>query len=336
MRLISLPIISAAVTKSTLPPLPLAIDVDGTLLRSDITQEMFWLGLFKFPWLAPKIFTLIKNDRPALKALLMPKLKDQFDPEHLPYNPLVLKYAREHKMAGGEVILCSGSEDALIKRIADHLSDVDAGFGTSETINLVKGNKSKFLQERYPDGFIYMGNSNQDFDVWVDADVALAIAPPKGVDDIHDKHGNPVTILEPRESELPALFEAMRPATWPYILMSVLCVRYFWPPMGLHGDGAGVIALAITALITFMSGGILMSDLRRAARHRTQMQKKFKPLASGRLGASTSVIAGTILMAAGLGIFMCLPNAIKAAVAVSFVTCIAGSSLISFINRVFR
>ena len=320
------------------PLLPLAIDVDGTLLRSDITQEMFWLGLLKFPWLAPKIFALIKNDRPALKALLMPKLADQFDPEHLPYNPLVLKYARAHKAAGGEVILCSGSEEALIKRIANHLDDVDSGFGTSETVNLVKGNKSKFLQVRYPNGFIYMGNSTQDFDVWVDADIALAIAPPKGVDTIRDKTGNPVDILEPRESEIPTLLEAMRPAVWPYILMSILVVNFFWPPMGMSSDKMGLsgTALAILTLMLFLSGGFLISDLRRAAAHRTHPVRRFRPLPSGRLGASTSFVVGASLMALGIGIFISLPNVTKATIAVSFVTCLVGGGLISLKNRVFR
>ncbi|WP_371396794.1 hypothetical protein [Fretibacter rubidus] len=318
-------------------PLPLAIDVDGTLLRSDITQEMFWLGLMKFPWLAPKILTLIKNDRPALKALLMPKLADVFDPEHLPYNPLVLKYARAHKKKGGEVILCSGSEGALIERIADHLDDVDAGFGTTETVNLVKGNKSKFLQDRYPVGFIYMGNSTQDFDVWVDADIALAIAPPKGVEAILDKHGNPVEILEPREPEASAIFEAMRPTVWPYILMACLVTAFFWP-MVFENTSAGLkdTPLIIISLIAFMGGGFMLGDLFRVDRLRAHPVKRFRPLPSGRLGASTSVISAICLILFAIVIWTLLAPPVSLVALASLGLCMIGAGIIAIKNRVFQ
>lgn len=316
-------------------PLPLAIDVDGTLLRSDITQEMFWLGLLKFPWLAPKIFGLIKNDRPALKALLMPKLSGVFDPATLPYNPLVLKYARAHKDKGGEVILCSGSEGALIERIADHFDYIDAGFGTTATVNLVKGNKSKFLQERYPGGFIYMGNSTQDFDVWVDSDIALAIAPPKGTADITDKHGKPVDILEPREREAAAIFEAMRPSTWPYIFMAVMVTAFAAKVYG-YADMSAALGVAVTALVLILGGGFLISDLARVDKLRAHPLKRHRPLPSGRLGSTTSILAGLIFIVIGAGAALALSLPLKAITGCALALCGCGFGLMALKNRVFQ
>lgn len=313
--------------------MPLAIDVDGTLLRSDITQEMFWLGLLRYPWLAPKILSLVKNDRPALKSLLMPRLIDVWDPEHLPYNPRVMQIARDHHAAGGAVILCSGSEGSVIERIADHFDFIDAGFGTSDTLNLVQGNKANFLKQRYPSGFCYIGNSTQDFTVWPDAALALAIAPPKGVEDIKDAKGNDVIVLEPREGDGAALLESTRPAVMPYYaLVIAVCLvgAMLWQDLPFNPLGG---LLAFLSLWVLFAGGFVLNDIWDVPRDRSDRVKRFRPLASGRLSSSLAALFGIGFAGLGMLIFVMLPTPIKAVTALSAVILALGFSIKGRISR---
>lgn len=313
--------------------MPLAIDVDGTLLRSDITQEMFWLGFLRYPWLAPKILGLVKNDRPALKALLMPRLIDVWDPEHLPYNPRVMQIARDHHAAGGEVILCSGSEGSVIARIADHFDFIDAGFGTSDTLNLVQGNKARFLKDKYPDGFCYIGNSTQDFTVWPDAALALAIAPPKGVDAIKGASGQDVIVLEPREGEGAALFEATRPTLMPYYALVIalsLVGAVLWQDLPLNPlDGLS----AFMSLWLLFAGGFVLNDIWDVPRDRSDSAKRFRPLASGRLSCSLAALFGIGFTGLGVVIFAMLPTPIKAITALSGVILAVGFAIKGRLSR---
>jgi len=287
------------------PLLPMAIDVDGTLLKSDITQEMFWLGLIKFPWLAPKILYLIVTNRPALKAFLMPRLRDIFDPKHLPYNQDVLKRAKAHHEAGGEVILCSGSEHALIETIADHFDYIDAGFGTSETVNLVKGNKASFLEKRYPNGFIYFGNSTQDFKVWAAAHQAFAIRPPKGTEAVRTKIGEAVTILEQRTPEWGALLEAARISLIPFYLLAFMTIAYFWPSEGVRSLAIASLAFGFT--VFGLCGLILLNDIADVAKDRQHPSKKYRPLSNGRLSATLSAVIGFSFLFVAIITIMTLP-----------------------------
>ena len=314
--------------------LPLAIDVDGTLLRSDITQEMFWLGILKFPWFTPKILYLIATDRPALKAFLMPRLRAVFNPKHLPYNQDVLKRAKAHHEAGGEVILCSGSEHGLIETIAAEFEFIDAGYGTSETVNLVMGNKAGFLTDRYPDGFIYIGNSTQDFKVWAAADEGLAIAPPKGTETIKTKTGKPVHILEPRLSEFGALFEAARPALIPFYLLAYMFIAYLAPHQASQSLSQAAVGFA--ALCFGLCGGIILNDLYGVAKDRAHAAKKYRPLASGRLSATLTAIAGGVLILAAMGLTIALSAPYRNIILMTLGLCLTGLWLRALKNSVFQ
>lgn len=313
--------------------MPLAIDVDGTLLRSDITQEMFWLGLLRYPWAAPKILRLMVKDRPALKAYLMPKLLDHFDPAHLPYNPIVLDIARRHHAAGGDVILCSGSEASPIKRIAAHFDFIDDGFGTGDGVNLVMGEKAKFLRARYPDGYAYIGNSSQDFDVWKDADCALAIEPPAGTEDAKDARGQPVIILEPRTSDRAARIEANRLHLTPFYFTAYLAAIFATRLWGGMTIPASILALifGFVALWYAATGLTHLYDLNRVKAHRSDAVKRHMPLASGRLSATSAAMRGFGKLMIGGVVYAFLPPTVQMMSAA-----VLGFVLIGFVGVVLK
>src|SRR5262245_39493349 len=113
----------SAVERETAPPqserptVPLCVDLDGTLVRTDTLIEgvLSVLGGSGIAHL-PK---LLVGNRATFKrrvAELGP-----IDPTLLPYNEEVLAYLREQKAAGRVLVLVTAADSRIAQGVADHL-----------------------------------------------------------------------------------------------------------------------------------------------------------------------------------------------------------------------
>ena len=86
---------------------PLVLDIDGTLLKTDMLFEGFWHGLGRDPMTVLGIVFAHLGDMAGLKR----KLAEAVDlpVERLPVNEAVLAIARDAREAGHEVVLASAS-----------------------------------------------------------------------------------------------------------------------------------------------------------------------------------------------------------------------------------
>ena len=127
-------------TKDTLSKRYLFVDLDGTLINTDLIYETFF-SLLKKNIFAP-IFCFSKlwsGGIPSLKKFLFEN--SNISIANLPYNQDVLKYIKSWKEKyQGEVILISASDHSLVQKVADHLEIFDAAHGTID-INLKSDNK---------------------------------------------------------------------------------------------------------------------------------------------------------------------------------------------------
>ena len=179
-------------------PIALVLDVDGTLIKNDLTHELVFKAVLRYPWhIGYFICTGLRN-KATLKAELIARLGATVTPQNLPYHDTILHMAKTAHQEGREVILCSGSQQNLITPIVTHFEWLTAGFGSCGNLNLTRENKVRFLKQRYPDGFDYVGNSKQDYPVWKAARKAYGVTPPKGARHIRSQTGEPVSILIPR------------------------------------------------------------------------------------------------------------------------------------------
>lgn len=158
----------------------LIVDLDGTLLKSDLLYECFWSAFsknWKIPFLA--IYFLIKG-----KTYLKSFLNDQscLNIKNLPYNEKVISYIIEFKKNNGKVALISASEHELVVNISKHLKIFDYAFGTRSNLNLKGINKLNFIQKQFPlTPFIYMGDNSSDLPIWIKADRAITVNASKNV-----------------------------------------------------------------------------------------------------------------------------------------------------------
>ena len=182
---------------------PLVLDVDGTMIRSDLTHELLFEGFRTAkPWHWPRLLRLALTNKPALKAEFVARIGDRMAPELHPLEPLAVELAEAATAEGREVYLCSGSEQSLVERLAAVLPYVDGAFGTVPGYNMTAQNKADFLTERFPDGFDYVGNSSQDYEPWEAAHTAFAIRPPEDAKFRTSASGERINILEHRYRQL--------------------------------------------------------------------------------------------------------------------------------------
>ena len=161
--------------------LPIAVDLDGTTILTDMSWVTLKRVVLLRPWLIPGCLWLeLTGKRAKWKRWLGSRLK--FEPSELKYHEEFLGWLKGQHAEGRTLILCTASEKTVAKKIADHLgifSDVMASEGV---VNLAGGNKCSALVERFGEmGFAYCGNSRDDLKVWSSAGEVIVVNPSRGV-----------------------------------------------------------------------------------------------------------------------------------------------------------
>lgn len=271
---------------------PLILDVDGTLLKNDLTHEMILAAVMRDPGKAPHYARVGKRDKPQMKQEMVARISDTLDIEVMPLEPKIVALAEQAVADGCEVYLCSGSEQSLVDRLGARLDFVTECFGTSPTYNMTSENKAAFLCERFADGFDYAGNSTQDFAVWKAAQSAYGMRPPRGTDKTQTAAGEAVTILEERRSEIGTLLKAMRPwRLWFPLPLLVLVIAAFYKGVATN-LWLPVIATVVWMLI--VAALALIDDLRDIHQDRRD-EKPNRPIASGDLSV-TKAVGGLVVL----------------------------------------
>lgn len=159
---------------------PLVVDLDGTLVSSDLLIETAFAELGRRPRSLLDIIAALSRGKAALKHRLAEPA--DFDPSLLPYDPEVLALIRQATAEGRPVYLASASNRRLVEKVADHLGLFAGWFASDETTNLAGALKAKQLVEAFGErGFDYVGNDAADLPIWEVAARAIAIRTPARV-----------------------------------------------------------------------------------------------------------------------------------------------------------
>jgi apolipoprotein N-acyltransferase len=158
---------------------PLVVDLDGTLIRTDLLWEHLARLLRRNPFQIFQVLFWWTRGRAFLKKQLVKRIK--IDPAALPYHEKFLAYLREQKSAGRKLVLATASDLQMALPVANHVGIFDEVLGSDGKTNLRSENKLKLLAEKFGErGFDYAGNSTADFAVWRGAREAVVVnASPK-------------------------------------------------------------------------------------------------------------------------------------------------------------
>ncbi len=144
---------------------PLCVDLDGTLIHSDLLLESVLLLLKRAPLYFLLIpFWLLKG-KAALKAEISKRV--EFSPASLPYNLNFLDWLQNQRKDGRDLWLCTASNYRLAQPVAEHLQIFSGVLASTDTINLSGRNKAKQLVDKFGEkGFDYCGNHRVDLPIW--------------------------------------------------------------------------------------------------------------------------------------------------------------------------
>ena len=144
----------------------LFVDLDGTLIKEDLTNLAFFECLKKRPL---KLFSYLIIFLFKGKAYLKEKIsKDYIVPiDKLKFNKASLNYVKMVKNHHRVVYLISGSHQILVDQIDKHLKIFFESFGTRKNFNMIGLNKVQFIKDELKIlEFDYLGNSKQDLPIW--------------------------------------------------------------------------------------------------------------------------------------------------------------------------
>lgn len=298
---------------------PLVIDLDGTLILSDLLWEAIVLFLKKNLlrlWLLP---VWVMQGKTAFKSRLAHEV--EIDPAALPYDRELLRFIEEQKAQGRAVVLATGSHSRFAHFIASHLQLFDLVLATSESVNLTSHDKARELARRYgAGGFDYVGNSSADVPVWQASREAYSVS----VQPFRLGGGRSTTrIGAPRGGALRALAKAMRPRQW---LKNLLV---FVPMLAGHAINLQAFTQSLLAFAAFSlcaSSAYLLNDALDAQDDRLHPTKHKRPIAAGTLPLPLALCASPLLALAALAMCLAWNPLLLLAVGIYFITTVAYSA----------
>lgn len=274
----------------------LVIDLDGTLLRSDMLYESFWSS-FAHDWRTPLWAAAgITRGRAALKERLAQMHAP--DPATLPYNQALLDHIRTWRASGGRTALVTATDQRLASGIAAHLDLFDEVHGSDGTTNLKGENKAAFLRDHFGEGkFIYAGDNPADLAVWEHAANAITVGASRDTREKATQRHPSALHLSPATGWWKPALKAMRPHQWLknlLVFLPILTSQNFAPSAVLH------TLLAFVAFSVVASSVYLLNDLLDIGPDRAHPRKRFRPLASGDLSLAKGMMLVPILLGTGL------------------------------------
>lgn len=168
---------------SECPEAVLAVDLDGTLVRGDMLRDGVRHILRSSPLsLAGVGLALLGRGRSGVKRAVARAVP--LTPAQLPYDPGVIALIESWRSAGRKVVLATAAEDSVARAIAAHLGLFDTVHATTPGHNLKGRAKAACLVDHFgPQGFVYVGDSVADLQIWKHAAGAIIAGDhPKVVD----------------------------------------------------------------------------------------------------------------------------------------------------------
>jgi 4-hydroxybenzoate polyprenyltransferase/phosphoserine phosphatase len=290
-----MPIHQPGQTESIAVP-ALCVDLDGTLLNSDILYESLLALLARNPLYVFILPLWLLRGKAALKRELAQRVT--LPAETLPYNAQVLEVLRTTRSRPR--VLCTASDSLLVHPIASHLGLFEQVIASDGQRNLSGKNKAKALIETFGrHGFHYMGNSKVDLAVWEQAAGAWVV---NGSEALARRAAQKTRVLAhwPAPPRAKSWLKALRLHQW---LKNLLV---FVPLLAAHRflDLQSVMQ-AVVALIAFSmcaSGVYVLNDLLDLTPDRQHPRKQKRPFAAGKLPLLQGLIAAPALTLCGLAL----------------------------------
>ncbi len=282
--------------------IPLAVDLDGTLIATDLLWEGLFALLKKNPFYLFLVPVWLAGGPARLKQEIAARI--DIDPASLPYRQPLLERLRAEHAEGRKIVLATGTPRKFAEAIALHLGIFDRVLATDGEDNLTSAKKRASLVAAYGDGgFDYAGNSRHDLKVFDAARRAIVVAPDRSAARWQAAHE--ADSLPAPKPTLRTVLKMLRVHQW--LKNSLIAV-----PLVLSHEyfNIALIKDCVLAFVSFSavaSAIYIVNDFFDLALDRQHVTKRNRPFASGMLSIPFGMASIVVLLAVGIGTGLFLP-----------------------------
>jgi 4-hydroxybenzoate polyprenyltransferase/phosphoserine phosphatase len=285
---------------------PLVVDLDGTLVKTDLLIESVVALLKDEPrYVFALPFWLLKG-RAGFKQEIARRIS--LEAGLLPYRFELVEYLKTQRAQGRSVVLATASDERLAQQVADHLKLFDSVLASDGNTNLSGERKRERLVGQFGErGFDYAANESRDIAVWSSARKAIVVNPNQRLARAVATVAEVQSVFKDRRADLAEYFNALRPRDWVkniLLFVPLLAAHRFYEPVLL-----GKSLVAFLAFCFCASSGYLFNDLVDLSSDRYHPQKRLRPFAAGRLPLSyaLTMIPALIVLGCVLGLLVSRP-----------------------------
>ncbi len=314
------------ITESSASDLPLCVDLDGTLIKTDLLFEAICLLARQMPLALFLLPIWLLRGKAHMKAQIAKRVMP--DAALLPYNTDVLKWLTAQKNAGRSLVLATASPLRYAQSVARHLGIFERVEASDDTINLASDKKAQRLAAKYGEqGFDYAGNSSADIKVWNRARTAYVVGEEASAKRyLNNENAQKIINETPLKPRWRVWLKAIRIHQWLkntlLFVPAILAYQYF------H------ISVVVDALFAFVAFGMcasavyLMNDLVDIEVDRKHATKRNRPIASGLLPVPHAVAGVAVLLSGSAIVALYLPPLFALVLGTYFATTCAYSFLL--------
>jgi 4-hydroxybenzoate polyprenyltransferase/phosphoserine phosphatase len=282
---------------------PLVLDLDGTLLRTDLLLEGILQYLKREPLGIFMLLIWACRGIAHLKQQVATRVDICID--LLPVNEPLLHYARASAERGRTVIAASAANREVAAKVCARFGFISGVLASCDKVNLTGARKAEALRIRVPGGYAYAGDAAADLHVWQEARLGIFAGRDQRLLDRVTR----VTTLEADFSQPPATHRhwgrALRLHQWAkngLVFLPLMLAGHLSDWAGWAACAGAFAAISLAASATY-----LINDLLDLDADRQHWSKRSRPFASGAIGiphaiaGAAGLLTGSLALAAASG-----------------------------------
>jgi 4-hydroxybenzoate polyprenyltransferase/phosphoserine phosphatase len=276
---------------------PLVVDLDGTLLLTDMLHESALSFVSRNPFNLLKIpFWLMAGKAPMKQRLAQAV---DVDASILPYNTELLAWLRQERQSGRRLVLCTATDRIFAMAVSEHLGIFDEVMASDGTNNLLGSKKAAALVSRFGAGaFDYAGDSEVDLAVWKVSRKAIVVTSGGGLDQRASDCCEVERVFRPVALTLSAFPAMLRVHQWLKNLL--LFVPIFAAHQLTNTSSWWSLGLAFVSFSLCASAVYIANDLLDLESDRLHVRKRNRPFASGLIRVSQGCVLAPIFLLCSL------------------------------------
>lgn len=279
-------------------PPPLFVDLDGTLIKTDLLTESMLALIKESPWIVFSMFVWLFAGKARFKAEIARRVK--LNIETLPLQMQLVEYLKSEASGGRDIYLATAADRQLAEPVGQRLGLFKAVIASDGVRNMRGAEKLKAILEMTGGSpFDYAGNSGVDFPIWMKARQAIVVNPGWGVVAGARSLTGVVKVFEDRPPVWRTWLKQTRVYQWwKNMLIAV-------PLFTLHAFDQHSAQIVLTAFVAYgllASAVYMLNDLLELPNDRTHPDKRSLPLAAGNISLVSGVVAPSVFLCSGLAL----------------------------------